>query len=352
MRFLVVIVTWLLVFAAMFCFSVPAETSAEEVLGAETIEAKIQEDSQSVDSSNDTRDTAEIQEDSQDTDPLNDTEDADEVQEGAQGVDSPGDIEDTEELSADPLPEFSLSLEAERRISAKIRNISEEAQKRERPSYTFSCLFGYTDQGIDDVLPEHFFRGHIISEGVAFSHRAGFRIAIENFTSLDGGKFVDLGDRTLLNVKVWKKSGPLYGAVQHRWVHTHHRATQDFFYADRHRTDVRVGLVIGPLQPYAFVASDLPAYTSIDDMAVYGGGGFDLRFDIDQLNTGLYFGASIAEALYLYNQDGRALYRVRAGFATSLGGLVVNPEALFLRGVYSPDSLLTISFKIALPIAF
>ncbi len=356
MRYLIAVVLWLLVFLiAVLYASYSVEASGMETSDAETlsqtgveqevVEEGIQEDSQDVDSLNDMRDTEEIQEDSQSTDiiPI----DAEEIREDSQDTDSLSDVEDTEELSADPLPEFSLSSEAEKRLSERIREISEEAQRRERSSYALSYLAGYTDQGVDEVLPEHFFQGHIVSQGIAFSHRAGFRLAIENLTSIAGGGFSDMGDRTLLSAEVWKKSGFLYGSVQHRWVHANYRVSEDFFFGDRHRTAVRVGLMIGPLQPHAFVASDLPAYMSVNEMAVYGGGGVDIRFDIDQLNTGFYFGASIAESLYLYNQDGKALYRVRAGFATSIGGLVVNPEVLFLRGVYTSESLLTSSFRIA-----
>ena len=268
-------------------------------------------------------------------------QDADSLDKDDKGSDKKG----GEELSGDPA---LLSLGAERRISERIRRISEESQRRERPGYVFSCALGYADHGVDEILPEHFFRGHVTSQGVSFSHRVGFRVSLENFTSVDGGGFSDLVDRTVLDVKVWREFGSLYGAVQHRWVHTNYKMDEDFFFADRHRTAVRFGFLLGPLQPYAFISSDIPAYVPVNEMAVYGGGGVDLRCNIRQLNTELYLGASAAGSLFLHNQkDGAALYRVRTGFATSLGGLVINPEAAYLRGVFNSDNLLTTTFKIA-----
>ena len=321
MRYLIVIVIWLLVFlAAVFCVSVSAETLMDAEQGL----------------------TEEVQKDSQDMDKEGDEESSDDS----------------------PLPEFLLSSEVEWRMLERARRTLEETEKQERSRYTLrtleeaekqersryilSSLFSYTDQGIDQVLPEHFFRGHIVSQGFSFLHRSGFRFSAENLTSLDGGGFSDPGDRMVLDFKVWEKFSFLYAAMQNRLVYASHKADQGFSSASRIQTALRFGFLLGSLQPHVFVLWDGPPYLSVNEVAVYGGAGLDLRFNIDRLSTGLYFGASVAESLYSpHNQGRKALYRLRAGFATSVGDFVVNPELLFLKGVYTSESLLTTSFRIA-----
>ena len=270
------------------------------------------------------------------------------IEEGSQGADSPSGEGDDEEPSGDSLPELPLSLEAEQRISERIMRISEESGKLERPDYIFSVFAGYTNHGIDEVLPEHFFRGSIISLGLSFSHRSGFGFGVEQFAAPDGGGwFGSLEDRMVLNASLQKEFGSLYGSVRHRWVHIHHKARTDFFYGDRHRTSVRGGVSLGPLKLYALASSDLPAYVPVKELTVYGGGGVDLRGRVAPLDAEFYLDASAVGSLFLYNrQDGRALYRVRAGFTAGNHNIIFNPEIRFLKGVFNTDNLLVTSFKV------
>ena len=299
MRFLVVIFTWLLVFAAI-CFSVSAETP----------------------------------------------EQAEEHQEGSHGVNSPSNAEGVEGSLDDPLPE-----EVEQRISEKIVKVSKESQRRERSGESFLFSFGYVGHGIDEMLPEQFFRGSMISLGYSFLHHSGFRLGVKQFSAPDGGGWFDsLEDRMVLDASFQKEFGPLYGSVRHRWVHIHHRAREDFFYADRHRTSLQGGISLGPLNLYAFTSSDIPAHVPVTEMTVYGGGGFDLRGRFSSRNAEFYLGASAVSSLFLYNhQDERALYRVCAGFTVGdhdYHKVIFNPEIRFFKGVYSTDNLWVASFKL------
>ena len=276
-----------------------------------------------------------------------DSVDIEQETEGSQGVDSPNNEGGGEGFSDDSVPGHLLSMEAERRLFEKIMRISEEAQKRERPTYTFSCVLGYTNHGIDEILPEHFFRGRIISLGLSFSHRSGFGLGVEQFAAPDGESwFGSLEDRMVLSAGLQKEFGSLYGSVRHRWVHIHHKARTDFFYGDRHRTSVQGGISLGPLKLYALASSDLPAYVSVDEMTVYGGAGADLRGRVAPLDAEFYLDASAVGSLFLYNrQDERALYRVRVGFTAGNHDVIFNPEMLFLKGVFNTDNLLVTSFR-------
>ena len=319
MRYVIVMFTWLLVFAAIFCFSISsAETPDAEMpnqadMEQEVVEEVAHEDSQGVDPSNDTGDAEEVQGDSQDVDPLND-------------------IEGDEDPSDDSLPE--------------------ESQRQEIFDDAFFVSLGYTNHGVDETIPEQFFRGHIVSLRATVFHRTGFRFAVENFTSVAGGLFSDLGDRTVLKAQFLRRFGSLYGIVQHRWVHTNYEMDQDFFFADRHRTLVQFGYSHEPLyepriRPYVFISSDLPAYTTINEMAVYGGGGLVVKTPRNQQNTELYFGFSAVRSLYTRNQSERALLRFRVGFVSPFGvdSLAINPEVFFLKG-FDLNHLWVASFKI------
>ena len=287
-----------------------------------------------------------------------------EGEEDSQDVDSLIDKEDQEDAPDDSPSESPLSPEAEtsdhsdtEQESTDQTEQTDQDPRSDEPdlvdeidleSETLSLTLGYADQGVDDMLPEHFFRGNIFSQKVSVSHDNGVFYGFENFISPADGFLSDTGDRTILFAGLRKSSESFHFLLQHRWVHSWERYLEDFYHADRHRTSVQLGYTVGPLHLYALASSDVAAYRPVNEFAVYGGGGVDLRFTANQLNTEMYVGASIIESLYLYNQSGRALYRVRAGFSTSVADLfVINPEVLFLRGVYTPDSLVTTTIRIS-----
>ena len=288
-----------------------------------------------------------------------------EGEEDSQDADSPIDKEEHEESSDDSPSESPLSPEAEtsdhtdtEQESTDQTEQTDQDPRSDEPdlvdeidleSKMWSLTLGYADHGVDAILPEHFFRGHIFSQKVSVSHANGFFYGVENFISPADGFLSDKGDRTTLFAGLRKSSESFHFLLQHRWVHNWERYLEDFYHADRHRTSVQLGYTVGPLHLYALASSDMAAYRPVNEFAVYGGVGGDLRFTAEQLNTTeMYVGASIIESLYLYNQPGRALYRVRAGLSTSIDDLfTVNPEILFLRGVYTPDSLLTMNVRIS-----
>ncbi|MCY4577346.1 MAG: hypothetical protein OXB96_02915 [Candidatus Kaiserbacteria bacterium] len=277
-------------------------------------------------------------------------EGVEEVEDVGVSEDEAPEVSDEEEsqegTTSDPVDDDPSS--AEQQLSERIQQIADEVRADEVGSgLTFSSTIGYADQGVDAVLPEHFFRGHIVSQGISAFHPAGFRLAVENLTSVSGGAFSDLGDRTILSVEVWRTFGSFYASLQHRWVHTNCGMESDFFYADRHRTKLQSGFSLGPLQLYAHVSSDVPAYTPVHEMVVYGGGGVDLNIPLSPLNTELCFGASIAGTAFWYHQSPRALCRFRAGIITDFGGFSVNPEATLIVDPISEEHLPTFSFNIA-----
>ena len=242
-----------------------------------------------------------------------------------------------------------LSLEAERRISAQIRRLAQEFRVQELDfGFRSSCSLGYASQGIDVVLPEYFFRGHLVYQDVSVYktyHKGGMYFTASNSTSVDGGPFNDAGDRTTLSCAAWRKFGFLYGLIRHRWVHTNY-SDRPFLYADRHRTDLRSWCVIGPLRPYAFISSDFPALVPVDEMVLFGGVGADLHYTVKHLRTDLYLGASVAGSLLWHNHNPRSLYRLRAGFAVQFGKVYIGPEFIFLKDVYNPDNVWVTSFGI------
>ena len=227
-------------------------------------------------------------------------------------------------------------------LSERIEEIAQDAMSEELGyGFDVSYTFGYIGQGVDDVLPEHFFRGHIVSQEVSISHSIGFRLAVKNLTSIDGGLFSDLGDRTVLGVDVRRHFGSLYGTIKHQWVHTNYQMDKFFFYADRHRTTLQAGGSFGGLHPFLFVTSDLPAYTPVHEAFVFGGMGVDLDIPIDRLNTKIDFGASVAGSLFWYYQKPRTLLRTHIGFVTDFGSVSFGPRFNY---IYDPFGHVSINW--------
>ena len=259
-----------------------------------------------------------------------------------------------EDLSATP-PKFS-SHEVEFYFSAYMRSILtdlrlEEVRRMRGPDLVILYTLEYTNHGVDAVIPEHFFQGDIVSQGVVISHRpSGFHFSVENFTSIAGGSFSDLGDRAVLSLGLRRGFGRFYGAVQHRWVHTNYRMREDFFYADWHRTSLQCGARFGPFSPYVFASSDIEAHMPADEMAIYGGVGSDVIFSISPLRTTINLGASVAGSLFWYNQSPRSLYRslyrLYAGLTVSVGRMSLGSRVDWFKDVFNSDDLLMYSFRL------
>ena len=244
-----------------------------------------------------------------------------------------------EDAPENPLPNDDLA--------QQIHEIAEDSRSRELDlGFNATYELGYSNHGIDTMVLEQFFQGHIVSQGISISHSSGFLFSLENLVSAEGGAFSDLGDRTNLSVGFRGGLGSFYGMLQHQWVHTNHLMEQNFFYADRHRTSLQIGFSLGPLEPYAFVLSDVPAYTPVDEMMVYGGGGLAMTLPIDPLNTEITVGASFTGSLFWYYRKRQALYRVHAGFATQIGGISLRPEVTYLADTFTGKSVINHSVKI------
>lgn len=228
-------------------------------------------------------------------------------------------------------------------LAEQIQDIAEDARKRESGSsgLDVSLMLGYRDSGVDDLLLEYFFQGPITSQGISFSHpSSGIHFAVTNFTSVEGGIFSDVGDRTNFSIGLRRTFGSFYGIAHHQWVHTNYRMEENFYYGDRHRTSFQVGLS-GWFHPYVFISSDIPAYMPMDEMMVYGGGGVALTVPISFMNTEIEIGASCAGSLFWYYREQVLLYRLYAGFETAIGGLAVRPEISFLTDVLAGGEMLT-----------
>ncbi len=253
--------------------------------------------------------------------------------------------EDPLEVIPEEVPLESVD---ESELVQQIQEIAQDSRSRELGlGFNASYMLGYSNHGVDTVVLEQFFHGHIVSQEISVSHSTGFRFAITNLTSVAGGAFSDLGDRTNLSIGLQRGFGSFYGVIQHQWVHTNHRMDEFFFYADRHRTSLQSGVSLGLLQPYAFILSDVPAYTPVDEMMVYGGGGILLTLPIDSLNTEITIGGSLTSSLFWYYRSPRRLYRLHAGFVTRIGNISVNPEISYLTDIFTGNNILVTSFEIA-----
>ena len=283
-------------------------------------------------------------------DPLYDNESEDSEVE-APDTDSVSEVEPLKDAPEQIIPEEIILEEdapSSEDLVQQIQEIAQDSRSRELGlGFNASYMLGYSNHGVDTVVLEQFFHGHIVSQEISISHSAGFRFAITNLTSVAGGAFSDLGDRTNLSIGLQKGFGSFYSVLQHQWVHTNYRMNESFFYADRHRTSFQSGVSLGAIQPYAFILSDIPAYTPVDEMMVYGGGGILLTLPIDSLNTEITIGGSLTSSLFWYYRSPRRLCRLRAGFVTRIGNISVNPEISYLTDIFTGNEIWVTSFKIA-----
>lgn len=259
-------------------------------------------------------------------------------------------IDDEDDLS-EPLPEEVLldsppEGSEEDVLLETIQDIAETSRSEER-GLIASYTFGYSNLGLDAMLLEYFFAGPITSQEFAISHRrSGFYAKITNSVSVAGGMFSDLGDRTNLSAGLQGGSTSFHWSIQHQWVHTNHRMDEWFYYADRHRTSVHLGVSLGLLKPHAFILSDLPAYTPVDEMMLYGGGGVQLTIPISVLNTDIDLGASVTRSLFWYYRTPETRYRLHAGLTTRIGGISFRPEISYLTDVSTGGSMVATSFGV------
>ena len=252
-----------------------------------------------------------------------------------------------EEPSEEDTPEDSTPKDDDGDLVQTITDIAEESRFEERGlGFNASCAVAYHSDGMDTMLLEHFFRGHTVSQDLSVSHYSGFRLALTNITSVEGGAFSDLGDRTNLSVGLHRSFGSFCGSLVHQWVHTNHLMEQNFFYADRHRTSLEIGFSQGVLRLNTFVLSDVPAYTPVDEMLLYGGGGASLLLPVNALRTDIEIGASVAGSLFWYHRSSRMLYRVYAGFTTRIGGITLHPEISHIADALTGEGMITSSFNI------
>ena len=273
--------------------------------------------------------------------------------------DSPDEEEDSDPVDILP-PEVREALieEARKRLAESNREVIEEIRKTSDEAkaedlglgFTTTCHFEYTNQGVDDTIPEHFYRGDILSYGISLSHLLGFRLEVENLTSVEGGSFGgDLGDRTILSAEAFKSFGSdmlYYGSLRYRWVHTNYMMETDFLYADWHRPSVQFGISHWLFHPFVFVSPDIPFRNPGDKMAVYGGLGFDITFHKSFIE--LYVGTSISSSLFWYNQKRRAAYRLYGGCIISVRNIHLNPEIKVFGDVFSDDRIVVPAIKLVL----
>ena len=237
-----------------------------------------------------------------------------------------------EEVPLEDTPEED-SIDDESELAQQIEEIAEKSRSDELGlGLNASCAFGYQSHGVDNILLEYFYPGHIASQDFSVSYSSWLYLAVTNLISIgdDWSLDSDLGDRTNFTIRLRKEFGSLCWTLQHQWVHTNHRMNEDFYYADRHRTSIQSGMMFGPLHPYLFVLSDVPAYTPVDEMMIYGGGGVALSVPINLLNTKIEIGASASGSLFWYYREPVLLYRLYAGFKTTVGGLSIHPEVSHL----------------------
>ena len=221
--------------------------------------------------------------------------------------------------------------EKEIRLSAHISQVAEEFRQIDiGPRFAIDGQIGYTTEGVDAVVPEYFHQGEIFSQKFSFysPSESNFRVSIENLISVKGGFLSDAGDQTIVSAEITRTSKWVSGTLQHRWVHANYtakdlfgqqaeltRSGESFFYADRHRTSLRVGPSFGPVKPYGILSTDISTIPS-NEFTLYGGAGFDVRY-APHPRVNLYAGGSIMRA-FLWR---RAAYRVHAGAVFSVGGL-------------------------------
>ena len=251
-----------------------------------------------------------------------------------------------EEIPLEDTPSGPTSECPESDLIRQIQDIAEDSRSREIGStFDASYSLGYSSHGFDTTLLEYFFQGSVYSQEVSVSHLSGLSFSVTNLISAAGGVFSDFGDRTNLSIGLQRGFGSFYGALHHTWVHTNYRMDEWFFYADRHRTSIRSGTSLGLFHPYVFAVSDVPAYTPIDEMLIYGGVGAVLTVPIDPLRTEISVGASCAGSLFWYHHASLMRYRIHAGFVTSIGGISVHPEIGYLADVFTGGTMITTSFK-------
>ena len=196
------------------------------------------------------------------------------------------------------------------------------------------CLTRYMEHGVDEELPEHFFHGDVVSEKVYISY-SGIFAAVEHLTSIDGGGFSDSGDRTTVSFGLRRRFGMVSSSLMHRWIHVHQEGW-NHYQRSRHRTSIRSGVNIGPVQPYLMLASDLPAYTPANEGAVYGGVGVNVYLPLKPIRTLFSVKGSLMSTLIHDNQRSKTLYRASIGFTTNLQNwLYINPEVSILKDAFS-----------------
>ena len=223
--------------------------------------------------------------------------------------------------------------------------LEEEGEHRHGQSaLTVSQSLGYTGQGVDDVVPDHFYRGNIVIQEFGISHQAsGISVGLKNLTSPEGGGFSDLGDRTILTLSYRRAlSKTVTGSIRHSYVHVN-QPDEEWFHSDRHISSVRLDIQAdNSVIPYVLVASNMPAYTPVDTSALYGGIGVVILVPLALSQSALRLDASGLTMIHQRGQDRITALRARADLpGVPVGPIHISPGINFLQDIDEPEERMT-----------